>query len=1551
MGTVIQSSFDLNSTIPWPEGRPAATPSKEPVQPERKRPQSNQATALEGFLQSKPAAPKGSRKHLRALWRSAEVRIRNAAAVYHDPSLSRTVSSEVKSLFTQYLSTLKDALSEALEGIGSVDRLPHVLAPAAGAPVPRSFALACAFLESTAFEFEEHSFAAFLAAAEEKVSFEMSEIWNLKAMLEVALLDRVATELSQQALLAPDTEGANSPGLDESLYRSSSMLRALACLFGLEWRSFFEKVCLTEHILLTDPQRAYAKLDSETRESYRGAVADLAARSDYSEAEVARKAIGLAKLARVNPDLDERAKERRGHVGYYLVDSGQAALKRDINYDASFATRIRGVILKWPDLTYVLGIEVVTFAIVVMLISLLHLKGLGLLCAPLLLLPVLECAVALVNMLATRAVPPTRIPRLDFSKGIPPECATVVAVPVLFTCEAQVRQAVKGLEVRYLANRDPNLHFVLLSDLPDAGQQFDRWESLVELASRLVLDLDEKYARENKGRFFYFHRPRTYNSAECLWMGWERKRGKLIEFNRYLLNQGDHFAVKTGDTFFLKNIRYVITLDLDTQLPPGAARKLVGTLAHPLNRAVIDPGKNTVVEGYGILQPRVDISVRSATRSRFASLLSGDTGFDIYTRAVSDVYQDLFGEGIFTGKGIYEVEIFQKVLEHRFPCNTVLSHDLIEGVYARAGLVSDVEVVDDYPSHFSAFSRRKHRWVRGDWQIIFSLLPQFQNHFGDTMFNPMSYISRWKVFDNLRRSLTDFSTMLLFLYGWLLSPTMALHWTVVAVALLLFPTCFHLLLFGLTAGRAWFKRVFWLNLCRDFASALDRVCVRLAFLCHQSLIDLDAVVRTVIRMKFTHRRLLEWETAAEAELRNGNNALVEVYLKYSLLLTVAMGPLVYLLHPRSLAVAMPFLILWAASAWLGDWLNQPHLPRAARIKPSDCAIVRNAALRTWRFFREFSNPSENWLIPDIVQKAPPLVAHRISPTNLGLLLNARLAACDLGYLTIPEFIQTMEKTFETVRRLPKCNGHFYNWYETDSLRPVSPLFVSTVDNGNLVASLWALKHGCLDLIEGPLFPCAVWAGLRDIAIELSEAARKGCAGSDLVPLILDLRQRAEEIASSNSIPMEEMRSLEVDALLILIRATRSGQNDELVWWARELSSHIAGLLAMLSTLEPWLETHGEAGCFFAEAEIRELHKGLSLESIPRIYREVGKKLEDEVAAGHCIEQAKHLLAVLEKSVSLAGDYMRRLQWLASTAQSIADEMDFSVLFDATKKQFSIGYEQSEGAIRRSNYDLLASEARTAVFVAIAKGEAPQESWFELKRSHRSYKGETVLLSWSGTAFEYLMPALWLRGYPNTLLDRGIRSLIRAQQAWTQHSGIPWGISESSCAERNPDGHYRYHAFGLPGAALHRDDCSGDLVIAPYATFLAMMFDTEGALKNLRKLTDLGLLSTYGFYEAVDFTPKRNKEAGGHVVVQNWMAHHQGMSLVAAANVLCGSVMQRRFHAEPRVTAIERLLHERRPRALAYEEDVEVLKESGSALADLVSLVPHPGLRDLSPKTS
>jgi cyclic beta-1,2-glucan synthetase len=1551
MGTTHQSSFDFGFILPLPDRKLLGTGRREPNLLERNQRRSALFGGLQEVPRWQPVMPEESNNYLDSLWKCAAERVSGAAKDVQERISRRAALSGAAKIVSANLPVIKQALAESRTGIQQAHGLPHVGLADCPSPVPRSFALASVYLRFASFEFDEQGFARFLAVVPENAPLEMSEIWALKPHLELLLLGEIGSETAGSAMGGEQQEAAQDAAGGGNPSRLARLLNSLRNIYGLEWKEFFEKMCLTEQILRTDPQNAYEKMDDDTRDAYRAAVVDFAARSHCAESEVARRAIALARLAQQSPCSSERARERRTHVGYYLVDEGQAVLKKDLGYRPTLATRIRDLVLKWPSYFYFLGIEMITFGMIALLICVLHVKPTNILAVALFELPALECAIATVNMLATRMFAPRKIPKLDFSKGIPHSCATVVAVPALLTSEEQVSQAVQGLEVRFLANRDPNLHFALLTDLPDATQQFDEKERLVRQCSLLLRELDKKYAHENKGRLFHFHRNRKYNPAEELWMGWERKRGKLLDFNRLLLNQDDQFPVKTGDTSLLKNIRYVITLDLDTQLPPGAGHKLVGTLAHPLNRAVIDPDKNIVVEGYGILQPRVDISVKSASRSRFAYLLSGDSGFDIYTRAVSDVYQDLFGEGIFTGKGIYEVETFQKVLQYRFPCNVVLSHDLIEGAYARAGLVSDVEVVDDYPSHFSAFSRRKHRWVRGDWQILFTLFPRVRNYFGQAMPNPLSPISRWKIMDNLRRSLTEFATLLLFFYGWLFLPGDALRWTLAGVALLLLPTCFQLLLTILTAGKAWFRADFWKGVCADCAGALARICVRLAYLCHQSLIDLDAVVRALVRMKFTHRKLLEWETAADSELAGEGGGLVEVYLRYSLLLTVAIAPLVFVLHPHSLRIAMPFVVLWAGSAWIGEWLNRPQGTPASPIKPKDRSAIRLMALRTWRFFHEFSTRDENWLIPDIVQEAPPLIAHRISPTNLGLLLNSRLAAHDLGFLTTREFIRDMERTLESVKRMPKRKGHLYNWYATDSLEPVPPLFVSTVDNGNLLCSLWTLKQGCLEMIKQPLLPPALWEALRDHAGLLAEVAAQDSACSELVPGILDLKRSAERLASADRNQIKELRALEIDALIVFSRIARCNGNQEVAWWGRELPVRVTSLLKTIETFAPWLDAHFEDSCPPPHSEIRQCEKGLTLESIPRVYGQLCMMLDscNEDMTANTYAKTKDFRGALGRAIQISEDLVRRLTALAAAAQSMADEMDFGILYDAKKKLFSIGYEEAEGGLSKYNYDLLASEARTAVFVAIAKGEAPQASWFHLKRSFRSCQSDDVLLSWSGTAFEYLMPCLWIQAYPHTLLERSVRAAIRAQQKFAQRNGVPWGISESSCAERNPDGHYRYHAFGVPGLALHRDDFSGDLVVAPYATFLGMMFDTESAVKNLRKMKELGWLSAYGFYEAADFTPRRINEEGGPVVVRNWMAHHQGMSLVATANVLCDSAMHRRFHAEPRVAAIERLLHERLPRVLPYEEDAETISESSPALAALALQMPRPGIRDLVPK--
>lgn len=1565
MATTHHTAVDFRLILP--PGEPAESPHDRLAPPDARPEDTNHAgpsiefspiaRAIQTVLRWEPVEARNSCDALELRLTIVSERIIHVAKTLRELTAVGVVAQGNIRTISDNLTTIKLALADAKAGIESSREFPHLHQPGSQSALPSSFVLARTYLDFSGFRFDVRDFSEFVIGVQEKTSLKMSEVWNLKPFLEFVLLDAIGIEISvAEPLDRTCTPDMHDTGETEPSFLSC-LTNALQSVCDLDWKVCFESICETERILGKDPFRAFEVMDWESREAYRAAVANFAARSNRTESEVAQKAIDLALAAQHRSHSSGRARERRTHVGYYLVDAGRDALKKEIEYRSSLPERIRETVFKWADFFYLIGIEAITLGVMALLISVLHVHSYGVLALALFLLPAVGCAVATMNVLATRVFPPKRLPKLDFSKGIPAEYATVVAVPALLASEEQTRLAVQALEIRFLANRDPNLHFALLTDPPDSTQQFDDKDALASLCSNLVGQLNEKYACEKKGSLFHFHRNRTYNASEGLWMGWERKRGKLLEFNRYLLGQGDCFEVKSGDLSVLaKKIRYVITLDLDTQLPPSAAQRLVGAIAHPLNRAVFNPSTNTVAEGYGILQPRVDVSIKSVSRSRFASLLSGDTGFDMYTRAVSDVYQDLFGEGIFTGKGIYEVETFQKVLEDRFPSNLVLSHDLIEGVYARTGLVSDVEVVDDYPSHFSAFSRRAHRWIRGDWQILFGLFPRVRNFHGQLIRNPLTHISRWKIIDNLRRSLMDFASILVLLYGWLLRPDDAAYWTLATLGMLLFPSLFQFVLATLTGASAMFKAQFWKHVLSDLAGSQSRVFLKLSFLLQQTMVEVDAVVRTLVRMKLTHKKLLEWETAADAERGAGPESIVDTYLRCCLPISGALGVLIYAVNPRALPIALPFLILWGLSKWICAWLNQPESPRENDVNIKDRAELRQMGLRTWRFFREFSNAAESWLIPDIVKETPPLVAHRVSPTNLGLLLDSRLAALDLGFLTLPEFIRNMEKTFETVSRMPKCHGHLYNWYATDTLKPVEPLFVSSVDSGNLLCSLWTSKQGCLESIKRPLLHPALWEGIRSQVELLSDISARSGADDEIQSAVQELRCLVSKFSPTDWRHVDHLEALKIDITILLEKVSGCVGMEEFEWWAKELLQRVTHSLKLIEDLAPWLLPEFAFHRLMLSSQSGDLQEKLTLESLPGIYQEILRRLRSaesgpEAAKGQDAS-VERLIRALEAAIRVSNGIAGRLTALASSAESMARQMDFNFLYDARRRLLSIGYDKSEENISPYHYDLLASEARAAVFCAIAKNEIPLESWFRLRRSYRMFKGEPVLLSWTGTAFEYLMPALWIRAYPETLLDRSARAAIRAQQKFAKENSIPWGISESSCSERNPDGHYRYHAFGVPGLAVHQDDCSGDLVVAPYATFLSLPFDTSGAMKNLRKMKALGWLSPYGFYEAADFTPRKICKQKNHEVVRNWMAHHQAMSLVAIANLLCDSVMQRRFHAEPAVAAAERLLNERFPRVIPIQDVAAESPETDSTVAALAQqMLMHPEFRSLAPKLS
>ncbi|MGB6483380.1 MAG: glucoamylase family protein [Candidatus Acidiferrales bacterium] len=1443
------------------------------------------------------------------------------------------------------------ALQNARGSLKKAELVPQVTT-ADGETVPRAYAAIEKFFEAIDYDFDSEKFSVFFRVFQEKDPLRFAEDWLLIAFAQLLLLDRIRRTIERLPLPTNGANAAHAPETENSVLMGT-LITSLRRISEFEPEEIIGAVSEIDRVLRADPAKAYARMDFESREAYCRAVAELAAQSPASEREVAEKAVELAGAPPAA--ATRRGMERRSHVGFYVIREGRKILGEAIGYRAAWPTRLRAGLLRSADLIYLMGIELATMGVIALALVAAHGRLPGSVELLLFLLPALECAVATVNILSTQFVSPRALPKMDFSKGIAEECATVVAIPTLLISEEQTRKMVNDLEVRYLANRDRNLYFALITDPPDSVKQFDEKDQLAPLCAELVKKLNEKYAEEGRDSFFHFHRNRVYNATEKMWMGWERKRGKLLDFNRLLLGQENSFTLKTGDLSVLSKIKYVITLDADTQLPRDAARKLVGALAHPLNRAVIDPATNKVVEGYGILQPRVEISIRSAARSRLAAIFSGDTGFDIYARAVSDVYQDLFGEGIFTGKGIYEVEIFQQALEHRFPINSLLSHDLIEGAYARAGLLSDVEVVDDYPSHFSAYSRRKHRWVRGDWQIILWLLPRVPDYFGKIVRNPLSLLSRWEIIDNLRRSVTEFATFVLLLGIWLFFPGDVVYWTLAALAVIAFPTYFQFVVSIARGGAARFTTAFWANFAADFVSANERLFFRITFLCHQGFVTMDAVVRTVIRVAITRRRMLEWETAAEVEIAaNKKKSPVETYMEWMPLLSFGIAVVIAAFRPTSLLIALPFLALWASSKPICHWLNQPGRSGVTPLGAKDRVLLRGAALRTWRFFRQYSTAEENWLIPDIVQEAAPFAAHQISTTNLGFLLNARLAAYDLGFVTLREFITTTQKTFETMGRMAKSNGHLYNWYNTRTLEPLTPRFISTVDNGNLVCCLWTLKHGCLEAMNAPIFQEALWRGLEDHLDLAAEFLPKERKNERIAARIEEMKLRTRSKASGDATWLEVVRGLEVDVAMLEMELSEAGVGEEGRWWVHELSLRLHHLGKMVQDFTPWLLP--EVAKYLRAFEISHdaSISGLTLQSALKANADLRERLKEFLAQPELDAETRAMAesvgARLASAEEICREVSESLEGIAAVAEELAKGMDFGFFYNKRKKAMSIGYDVEHGCLMDYYYDVFASEARAAVFVAVAKGEIPQETWLHLRRPHALYKRTRVILSWTGTMFEYLLPALWMRSYPNTIFERSGQGAVRAQQNFTRKTSVPWGISESSCIDKNPDGFYRYHAFGVPGLAMNRPS-SPDLVISPYSTFLGLLVDAAGAAKNLRRMKEMGWLGAYGFFESADFTTSRVGEGKQYELVHCWMAHHQGMSLVAVVNVLCDAPMQRRFHAEPLVEATERLLHEKFSRIWKLEKvdkavvDAHALLsiEQKQRLAESSSLHGHVGV--------
>ena len=1369
--------------------------------------------------------------------------------------------------------------------------LPHVRVDG-DKQLPRVVNLTEGYLSAAKGIWSPDSLTTYVQQAQKRDALLLEEVTVLPQALKLAQLEYIL-DRAEEAFKA-----GNLPPIEQSPF--SAILHSMRRLNQFEWRTVLEPLIAFDSILRQDPCGVFAEMEDETRHHYHLRVAELAKHADASEVETAQFALDLARESSRIPERDPRHARRTMHIGYYLFVEGLPLLTQRIGYNPPPIERLRSFLRRWKEDFYILGIFTLSCFLIVAIIAPLvpHHAFWPIMGALLLaLLPASQGGVDLVNNTVTALMKAHSLPKIDFSKGVPTEATSFVVVPTLLFNKEQVHELFDQLEARYLSNQDPNIHFGLLTDLPDIkSRPLDESSNpLAALAVQCVNDLNAKYGNEKGGSFFLLHRHRIFNARQGVWMGWERKRGKLLDLNNYLLRQHDSFPIKAGPLEALERVRYVITLDSDTQLPRSTAARMIGTMAHPLNQAIINPKLRIVTEGYGILQPRVGVSVSSAASSRLASLYSGETGFDIYTRAVSDVYQDLFGEGIFAGKGIYEVSILHEVLDRRFPRNALLSHDLIEGSYARAGLVTDIEIIDDYPSHYSAHTRRKHRWVRGDWQIAQWLFSKVPDESASYVPNPINTISRWKILDNLRRSLVEPVTFLLFLLGWLILPGGALYWTIASLVLLLLPV-FVQLAFNL--GRALLKLSFVgaREGFTTFATSFGFTLLNLTFLPHHMLLSLDAITRSLSRRLVSGKHLLEWETAAQVEFGRSRNSL-DVYLQLSPVLAFVIALVLALVNIHSLFAAAPILLLWAFAPLVAIWLNSPPRQEEGPITAADRLFLLQQALHVWRYFHEFGNEKNHWLIPDNVEEKDMLQVLKLSPTNLGMLFNARQAAYEFGFLTLSDFATATLGTLNTYERLEKQRGHIYNWYDIETLKPIPPFTISTVDSGNLTASLYTLQTGALDLLKRPLLEIDTFTALEQT---LSDPPKMAAEDADATshpdgPGAAAMRTHVRFLIQQTAAPSPST-PVETD----LSSASRE------IWFARELSNRRSAMSIFVQNYAPWFLPQFEA--IFALPQLSEAED----QHIPTLHQAAGYAagLDSRIAdvlpslpsdsplAASAASLRSLLLETAQRLKQLTND----IATIAAEAERHADAMHYDFLFVESRQLLSIGYDGAAHELHSACYDLLASEARIASFIAVAKGDIPQQSWFRLDRSHIMVNGHPALLSWTGTMFEYMMPALWMRTFPNTLISRSLESAVRIQRDHVRN--IPWGISESGYAKRDPQGRYGYQAWGIPKLALKYGAEDGP-VISPYSTFLALSVLRKDAIANLRRMAAMNWMGPYGFYEAADYIHTSQPE-----LVRSWMAHHQGMCLLALTNLLKNNIVQNWFHASPRVRAAELLLHEK-----------------------------------------
>ncbi|MDP2619785.1 MAG: glucoamylase family protein [Hyphomicrobiales bacterium] len=1426
-------------------------------------------------------------------------------------------------------------------------RLPRLAAPEYRG-IPRVMALAQGMLDVAHMQVSIAGAVEFVKAYQQDGPLTIAELWAFPAMLRLACLEALVQSFSELLPeLTPPFEPTPRLTRHETLDPTEGVSRAISALMAVSntsWKAFFEQVSRVEAILQDDPAGVYSAMDFDTRDRYRKAVEEIADDAPASEWEVAEAAL---KLTRAHAGA-----RRFGHVGCWLVAEGRAELEQKVGFRAKWAATPRRWIMAHPGRSYAGALAGFAIAALIVPALLLAIYDAGaaawVVGLVLSLTPAMIISVTFTDWIVTRLVPPRVLPKLDVEHGLGAGCDAALVMPVILRKQAEVAPLVERLETHWLSNPDPLIRMALLSDLADADRERMPEDAAIEAALVAgVRRLNARYA--DHAPFVLLHRGRRWNAAEGCWMGWERKRGKLEELTGLILGHlPDAFALREGDVDALRRARFVVTLDADTKAQPNGINRLLGTLAHPLNRVEFDPATARPRRGYTFIQPRVEISPDAGDRSLFTRLYTGDTAIDIYSRAVSDVYQDLFGEGIFTGKGAFDVVAFHKCLHGRVPENAIVSHDLFEGLHGRAALASDIVFYEDFPANYLAYARRAFRWIRGDWQLLPWLGGTAPVRDEKCAPNRLSALDRWKMFDNLRRSLIPPALVAFAVAGWLALPGQALIWTaltVVGPGAYLFTD----LVTSLARGR---RRGAARSILRQLADHGGRWLLAIIFLAYKAAVASEAVARTSWRVYVSRRRLLEWTSAAhsaaeDSQTRSGTWREMAA----APMLAVAIALILALLKPAALPGAAPLLLLWLASPEIARLISRKRQAVSETLRAEDRLYLRLVARRTWLFFETFAGPDDNWLPPDSYQASPhEEIAHRSSPTNVGMLFLSALTAWDLGHIGLRDLAARMTASLDSLGRLESYAGHTLNWFDTKTLKSLEPRYVSTVDSGNLAVSLLTLREGCREAARGPVLSPTLWSGFEDALHLLREAVsalpetdrRVICDQLDaILGRLPAIRSAPQDWRSALvEIGTEDWRQLHV--LVAKAPATDvEADPHEVYLWLERADHHLMNMRRDLDALEPW--------CALTDTPPAGL-EGVSalLEALPRPDTPLAR-IADRIGqarsalSGFAPVDAEsrrwvsEVIAALDRGEAACGNLRESLEQCAVRAEARAFGMDFHPLYDAETRTFFIGYNLGSDQLDQHHYDLLASEARLASYFAIAKRDVPVEHWFHLGRPITQAGGALTTLSWNGSMFEYLMPALLLPSEAGRLLGQSERAAVSVQRRYGEKLGLPWGVSESGYAARDAAHRYQYQAFGVPGLGLKRG-LSGDYVVAPYASALALAVAPTLATSNLRRLDKLGLRERYGFFEAADFTPDRRPAKGGFTPVRAYMAHHQGMISAAIGNALNDNILIRRFGRDPRMRATELLLQERVP----WEFPPEQATEAETAAPDLAR-IPTPAL--------